>query len=63
MSPASGLTVVDDTLFTGTVAYIWVDNGTEGATYTLTNHIVTSLGTAAYAREDDEYLTLTIEDN
>lgn len=39
-----------------TTTTIWVDDGTVGVTYELTNHIVTSEG-----REDDRTLTLVCQ--
>lgn len=53
--PDSDLTAGDDWVDTG-VTGVWLSGGTVGATYRVTNHIITAAG-----REDDRTLAVRIE--
>jgi hypothetical protein len=52
--PGSALILSDDD-FSPTITSFWLDGGTTGQSYTLTNHITTAAG-----REDDRSITVSI---
>lgn len=53
---ASGVTV-DSSTFDDTSTTVWLSGGTEGTSYTVTNHIVTEGG-----REDDRTITIAVKE-
>ena len=55
VTAAAGLTV-DSTEATTTTVTAWLSGGTDGASYAVTCHIVTTAG-----REDDRTMTLTMQ--
>ena len=54
--PTTDLTLAD-AAFTDTTTVIWISDGLKGATYFVTNHIVTDQG-----REKDETIIIIIEE-
>lgn len=55
VTASAGLTV-DSTEATATAVTAWLSGGTDGATYSVTCHIVTAAG-----REDDRTMTFTMQ--
>jgi len=58
-STPAGLTVGTNSIGTG-ITVVWLSGGTVGVTYSVTNHVTTTIG--SIHREDDRTLEILIEE-